>query len=173
VILVSAFPSPERERADSLADVRPLRRYRVRRVAATIMAISPPIFCACLASNSGNWDLFERSGSITTAIGLLVASRRYVQYGVLELAMLQARGPAPDAREMLEDILTAKIGLALSAFGTVIWGWGKYIGWWSFSCVLVWALFAARDARRDSSKAGLVLPGEPAGSSGPKITRTG
>jgi hypothetical protein len=107
-----------------VADVRPLRRYRVRRVAATIMAISPPIFCACLASNSGNWDLFERSGSITTAIGLLVASRRYVQYGVLELAMLQARGPAPDAREMLEDILTAKIGLALSAFGTVIWGWG-------------------------------------------------
>jgi hypothetical protein len=156
-----------------VADVRHLRRYRVRRVAATIMAISPPILCACLASNSGNWDLFERSGSITTAIGLLVASRRYVQYGVLELAMLQARGPAPDAREMLEDILTAKIGLALSAFGTVIWGWGKYIGWWSFSCVLVWALFAARDARRDSSKAGLVLPGEPAGSSGPKITRTG
>jgi hypothetical protein len=156
-----------------VADVRHLRRYHVRRVAATIMAISPPIFCACLAGNSGNWDLFERSGSITTAIGLLVASRRYVQYGVLELAMLQARGPAPDAREMLEDILTAKIGLALSAFGTVIWGWGKYIGWWSFSCVLVWALFAARDVRRDSSKAGLVLPGEPAGSSGPKITRTG
>ena len=156
-----------------VADVRHLRRYRVRRVAATIMAISPPILCACLASNSGNWDLFERSGSITTAIGLLVASRRYVQYGVLELAMLQARGRAPDAREMLEDILTAKLGLALSAFGTVIWGWGKYIGWWSFSCVLVWALFAARDARRDSSKAGLVLPGELAGSSGTKITRTG
>jgi hypothetical protein len=83
-----------------VADVRHLRRYRVRRVAATIMAISPPILCAGLASYSGNWDLFERSGSITTAIGLLVASRRYVQFGVLELAMLQARGPAPDAREM-------------------------------------------------------------------------
>lgn len=78
-----------------VADVRHLRTYRVRRVAATIMAISPPILCACLASNSGNWELFERSGSITTAIGLLVASRRYVQFGVLELARLQARGPAP------------------------------------------------------------------------------
>ena len=139
-----------------VADVRHPRRFRVRGAAATIMAISPPILCACLASYSGNWDLFERSGSITTAIGLLVASRRYVQYGVLELAMLQARGPAADDREMLEDILTAKLGLALSAFGTVIWGWGKYIGWWSFCCVLVWGLFAARDTRRDSSKAGLV-----------------
>jgi len=135
-----------------VADARHLRRYRWRRVAATIMAISPPILCACLAGSSGNWELFERSGSITTAIGLVLASRRYVQYGVLELAM-QARGPAPDAREMLEDILTAKLGLALSAFGTVIWGWGKYIGWWSFTCLLVWALFAARDARRDSRKA--------------------
>ena len=135
-----------------VADVRHLHTYRVRRVAAAIMAISPPILCACLASHSGNWELFERSGSITTAIGLLVASRRYVQFGVLELARLQAQGPAPDAREMLEDILTAKLGLALSAFGTVIWGWGKYIGWWSFSCLLVWALFAARDARRDSGK---------------------
>jgi hypothetical protein len=53
-----------------VADVRHLRRYRVRRVAATIMAISPPILCACLASNSGNWELFERSGSITTVIGI-------------------------------------------------------------------------------------------------------
>jgi hypothetical protein len=50
----------------------------------------------------------------------------------------------------------------VAAFGTVIWGWGKYIGWWSFSCLLVWALFAARDARRDSSRASLVLPEEPA-----------
>ena len=156
-----------------VADVRHLRRYRWRRVAATIMAISPPILCACLASNSGNWELFERSGSITTAIGLLVASRRYVQFGVLELARLQAQGPAPDTREMLEDILTAKLGLALSAFGTVIWGWGQYIGWWSFSCLLVWALFAARDARRDSSKSGLVLPKGPAESSGSRITPTG
>jgi hypothetical protein len=72
-----------------------LRRCRPRRVATTIMAISPPILCACLAGHSGNWDLFERSGSITTAIGLQVASRRYAQYGVLELAMLQAREPTP------------------------------------------------------------------------------
>lgn len=136
-----------------VADVRHFRRYRVRGVAQAIMAISPPILCACLGSHSGNWDLFERSGSITTAIGLLMASRRYLQYGVLELAMLQTRGPTPEAREMLEEIHTAKLGLALSGFGTVIWGWGKYIGWWSFICLLVWALLAARNARRDSRKA--------------------
>ena len=125
----------------------------MRGAAQAIVAISPPILCACLASHCGNWDLFERSGSITTAIGLLMTSRRYLQYGVLELAMLQARGPTTEALEMLEDIHTAKLGLALSAFGTVIWGWGKYIGWWSFICLLVWALFAARDVRRDSRKA--------------------
>ena len=33
-----------------VADMRHLRRYRVRRVAGTIMALSPPILCACLAN---------------------------------------------------------------------------------------------------------------------------
>lgn len=129
--------------------LRHLRKYRLRTIAAALVAISPPIICACFASNSGNWDFFERSGSITTAVGLLTASRRYIQYGVLELARLQERRAAPDSAEMLEEVITAKLGMALSAFGTVIWGWGKYLGWWSFICLVVWALFAARDALRD------------------------
>lgn len=57
--------------------------------------------------------------------------------------------------EVLEDIFTTKLGLALSAFGTIIWGWGQYLGWWSFSYLVVWALFAIRDALRDLSKANL------------------
>jgi hypothetical protein len=146
---------PGNEYSPQLAGLWHLRKYRVRRLAATLVALSPPIVCACLASNSGNWDFFERSGSITTAIGLLVASRRYIQYGVLELALLQERRPTAGSVEISEDVVTAKLGLALSAFGTVIWGWGKYVGWWSFSCLAIWALFAARDACRD------------------KITRTG
>ena len=125
------------------------RKYRARRILATTLALSPPFICACLASISGNWDFFERSGSITTAIGLLVASRRYIEQGVLELTELQEQRTAADISEMIEDVVTAKLGLALSAFGTVVWGWGKYLGWWSFSCLLVWALFAARNARRD------------------------
>ena len=133
---------------------RRLRKYPVRRVLATTVAMSPPVICACLASISGNWDFFERSGSITTAIGLLVASRRYVEHGVLELT-LQDHRMASDSSETFEDVVTAKLGLALSAFGTLVWGWGMYLGWWSFSCLLVWAFFAVRDARRD------------------KITRTG
>ena len=134
-----------------LAGVWPLKRYRVRRVAAIILALAPPIACAFLARESGRWDLFERSGSITTAIGLVLASRRYIQYGVLELATLHAQ-PKPNIAQILEDIFTAKLGLALSAFGTIIWGWGKYLGWWSFTYLLVWALFAARDYRRDLHK---------------------
>jgi hypothetical protein len=137
-----------------LSGVWPLRSYRVHRAMAIILAISPPITCAFLARDSGRWDLFERSGSITTAIGLVLASRRYIRYGVLELAILHAQ-PRKDIGEILEDIFTAKLGLALSAFGTIIWGWGKYLGWWSFSYLLVWAVFAARDARRDLNKAGL------------------
>ncbi len=137
-----------------LSGVWPLRAYRVRRVAAVILALAPPITCAVLARESGRWDLFERSGSITTAFGLVLASRRYIRYGVLELAVLRAQ-PEPNMGEMLEDILTAKLGLALSAFGTIIWGWGQYLGWWSFSYLLVWAVFAARNARRDLNEAGV------------------
>jgi len=134
-----------------LAGVWPLRAYRVHRVAAIFLAVAPPIACAFLARESGRWDLFERSGSITTAIGLLLASRRYIRYSVLELAVLHAQ-PKPNIAQILEDIFTAKLGLALSAFGTIIWGWGKYLGWASFTYLLVWALFAARDFRRDLRK---------------------
>jgi hypothetical protein len=135
------------------AGVRPLTAYRVRSVAAVLLAISPPIVCAFLARSSDRWDLFERSGSITTAIGLFLASRRYIRYGALELAMLHAQKLQPDVTEIFEDVFTAKRGLALSAFGTIIWGWGQYLRWWSFGCLLAWALFAVFDARRDLNKA--------------------
>jgi hypothetical protein len=136
------------------AVVRRQTAHRARSAALVILAISPPIVCAFLAGSIDRWDLFERSGSITTAIGLLLASRRYIRYGVLELALLHAQKLQPDVTEVFEDIFTAKRGLALSAFGTIIWGWGKYLRWWSFLCLLVWALFVVRDARRDSTKGG-------------------
>jgi hypothetical protein len=130
------------------------RANRARGAALVVLAISPPILCAFLAGRIDRWDLFERSGAITTAIGLLLASRRYIRYGVHELALLHAQKLQLDVTEVFEDIFTAKRGLALSAFGTIIWGWGKYLRWWSFLCLLVWALFAVRDARRDSTEGG-------------------
>jgi len=137
----------------TLAGLRPSNRYRTRRAAALILGISPPIICALLTKAPDGWDLFERSGSITTAVGLLLASRRYIQHGVLELAMLNLTDALrSDSIELLEDIVTSKLGLALSAFGTVVWGWGKYLGWWSFSYLAIWALFALRDAYRDSAR---------------------
>jgi hypothetical protein len=139
-----------------LAGVWPPKAYRIHIIATISLALCPPLVCAFLASTSGRWDLFERSGSITTALGLLLASRRYIRYGVLELAILQARDQERDAAEILEDIFTGKLGLGLSAFGTIVWGWGLYLGWWSFSYLLVWAMFAARDAYRDSKKADVV-----------------
>ena len=80
----------------------------------------------------------------------MVASRRYIHYGAIEL--LRTRDELKsDVAEMLEDIFTQKLGFALSAFGMMISGWGKYLGWWSFSYIAVWALFAIRDVHRDAS----------------------
>lgn len=134
-----------------MTPLAPSRRYRSRRAAALILGISPLIICALFASGSDRWDLFERSGSITTTIGLLLAARRYLQHGMLELAALNlADASRSDAAERMEEIFTSKLGLALSAFGTVVWGWGKYLQWWSFLYLAIWALFAIRDAYRDS-----------------------
>ena len=143
----------------ALLGVRPLTTYRVRSIAAVTLGICPPIVFAWVGQTSGNWDLFERSGAITSAIGLLVASRRYVEHGLLELAMPPSDDKQPSQlAELLEDIFTAKIGLALAAFGTIVWGWGKYLGWWAFSLLLVWAFFAIRDTRWDLIRLRTGLP---------------
>ena len=136
-----------------LSRVRTPGAYRARRVAAFILAMSPPLICAWFATGPDRWELFERSGSVTSAIGLLLASRQYLRHGVLELAILQINNESESRLsmvELLENIHTAKLGLAISAFGTIIAGWGKYLGWWSFSCLVVWAVIVARDAWRDS-----------------------
>jgi hypothetical protein len=87
-----------------------------------LAGIFPPIVCAWIVLISGDCGLFERSGSITAAIGLLAASRRYVHHSIIALVMFRASEvPKSDATEMLKDILTAKLGLALSGFGTFIW----------------------------------------------------
>ena len=133
------------------AGVLPFDRYLARRLIAVSVAVSPPIVFAWLAESTGRWELFERSGSITAAIGLFLASRRYIQHGVQELAMLRANDQLrSDLAEVLEDVITGKLGLALSAFGTVIWGWGTYLGWWCFAFLAVWAIVALRDKRRDT-----------------------
>jgi hypothetical protein len=124
------------------------RAYRARRIAAIILAVSPPLICAWFATGHDRWDLFQRAGSLTTAIGLLLASRRYLGHGILELASFQENKKSSMV-ELLEDIHTAKMGLGLSAFGTIIWGWGDYLGWWSFSYLVVWAVIEVRDAWRD------------------------
>jgi hypothetical protein len=144
---------------------RSLLAHHRRGIVPIVLGVSAPIIGGCIGQSSGDWGLFERSGSITTAIGLLAASRRYVRHSIIELAALRANeGQKSDTAELLEDIFNAKIGLALAGFGTVVWGWGEYLGWWSFTYLLVWALFALRDAHRDylhlRSSAGAAAVGE-------------
>ena len=76
-----------------------------------------------------------------------------MQHSILELAALHENGDLKsDLAEVIEEIFTGKLGLALSGFGMVIWGWGKYLGWWSFGYLVVWGFFILRDARRDFSR---------------------
>ena len=131
--------------------LRPLNRYGLHRLAAVVLAISPPLVCALLAEFTRRWDLFERSGSITAAIGLLLASRRYLRHGVVELTMLHVNDALKsDFTEVLEDVVTGKLGLALSAFGSIVWGWGTYLGWWCFGLMAIWVIGVLRDAQRDN-----------------------
>jgi len=113
-----------------VAGLRPLNAFGLRRVVTLALAVLPPIICAAIAESSANWDLFERSGSITAAVGLVVASRRYIHYGAIEL-LHTSDELGSDVTEMLEDIFTQKLGFALSAFGLIISGWRKYLGLWS------------------------------------------
>ena len=51
--------------------------------------------------------------------------------------------------EFVEDIHATKLGLAVSAFGMMIWGVGKYLQWWTFTYLIVWAAIVVFDAWRD------------------------
>ena len=83
-------------------------------------------------------------------IGLLLASRRYLRRGIVEIAMMdRSDGSNSHVMELLEDIHATKLGLAISAFGTVIWGGGQYLQWWTFGYLIIWAAIAALDAWRD------------------------
>ena len=150
---------------------------RWHRPIAALLALSPPIASAWYAGPHDRWDLFERSGSITVAVGLLLASRRYLQHGIAELASLHVDQALCLNAE--EDIHSTKLGLALSAFGTLVWGWGGILGWWSFSLILPWTLIALRDVRRDrlhrrerrSAAAVITASGSKTGPYGPSSPR--
>ena len=124
--------------------------HRAFRATAIFLAVSPPVMCALFVRGPDRWDLFERSGALTTTIGFLLASRRYLQHGIIEIAIIdQNHGDKSNMSELVEDIHATKLGLAVSAFGTLIWGAGKYLHWWTFSYLIVWAAIAALDAWRD------------------------
>ncbi|WP_233888374.1 hypothetical protein [Paraburkholderia flagellata] len=115
-----------------------------------VLAVSPAIICACIAQASGRWDLFERSGSVITITGLLLASRRYLEHTVTDLVVAHANGDASfKPHHALSEVLAARRGLTLSAFGTLIWGWGTFLRWWSFGVLALWMAFVVYRAFRD------------------------
>ncbi|MCP3715869.1 hypothetical protein [Paraburkholderia sp. CNPSo 3281] len=124
--------------------------YIFRGIAMIALAVSPAIICAYLAQASTRWDLFERSGSVITITGLLLASRRYLEHTVTDLVVAhanQAAGFKP--HHALSEVLAARRGLTLSAFGTLIWGWGIFLRWWSFGVLALWMAFVVYRAFHD------------------------
>ena len=118
-------------------------------IALIVLAVSPAILCACLARTSAGWHLFERSGSIVTIAGLLLASRRYFEHTVTDLVGVHNNGAGFESSKALGDILATRRGLTLSAFGTLIWGWGTFLRWWSFGVLALWMAFMIYRAFRD------------------------
>ncbi|OAJ61767.1 hypothetical protein A6V36_23765 [Paraburkholderia ginsengiterrae] len=124
--------------------------FIVRSLAIILLTVCPAIICAYLAQTSSNWHLFERSGSIITIIGLLIASRRYIEHTVTDLVVADTKEDAGfKPGKVLSDILDAKRGLTLSAFGTLIWGWGIFLQWWSFGVLALWMAFVIYRAFHD------------------------
>jgi hypothetical protein len=133
------------DRAASGLQQRALRTpwdYIARSVSMIVLAVSPALVCAYFAQTSADWHLFERSGSIVTIAGLLLASRRYFEHTVTDLVVAHTREDARfEPTEVLSSILDARRGLTLSAFGTLIWGWGTILRWWSFAVLALWLAF--------------------------------
>ncbi|RZF25783.1 hypothetical protein EVC45_31370 [Paraburkholderia sp. UYCP14C] len=138
--------------ADSLCEeaLRTPWGYIFRSVAMIALAVSPAVLCAYLAQASGRWDLFERSGSVITITGLLLASRRYLERTVTDLVVAHANGDAGfKPHHALSEVLAVRRGLTLSAFGTLIWGWGIFLRWWSFGVLALWMVLVIYRAFRD------------------------
>ncbi|MEM5314397.1 hypothetical protein [Paraburkholderia sp. JHI869] len=124
--------------------------YIFRSIAMIALAVSPAIVCAYLAQASARWDLFERSGSVITITGLLLASRRYLEHTVTDLVVARRSEDAGiQPHHALSEVLAARRGLTLSAFGTLIWGWGIFLRWWSFGVLALWMAFVVYRAFRD------------------------
>jgi hypothetical protein len=130
-------------------ELRAPEGYIVWTFAIIVLAVLPAVVFACIAQASKRWDLFERSGSVTTIIGLLLASRPYFEHTITDLVSFHADEHAAfKPRVALSNILAAKRGLTLSAFGSLIWGWGSYLRWWSFSVLAIWMIFMVYWAHR-------------------------
>ena len=120
--------------------------FIARSFAIIALTVCPAIICAYLAQTSSNWHVFERSGSIVTIIGLLLASRRYIEHTVTDLVTKDIELKLDKG---LSEVVAARCGLTLSAFGTLIWGWGIFLRWWSFGVLALWAAFLIYRAFHD------------------------
>jgi hypothetical protein len=136
----------------SFAGLSFLRSYFGLSFIAVDLGICQPLIWAWIARTAGSWGLLEGSGSITAAVGLLAASRRYIDHSIIELVVLRASDVRKsDATEMRNDVLTAKLGLALSVLGNGHLGLGHILWLVEVQLPFGMGVFALRDAHRTKS----------------------
>lgn len=90
------------------------------------------VFSIYLSFSNNDWEWFQRSGSIITLFGAIIASRKLIRLNIKKSIELHN---APDtwkpSKEKLEeqgyieeDIKVETTGFILILVGTVIWGYG-------------------------------------------------
>jgi len=128
-------------------------RHRLYLLAATGTAYAIALAAALHANRTGDWALFERAGSLMTSIGLALSGRRHIRLGAAELLQLDHFGDGDAKRAdrgLPLDVIAAKAGFSLSVIGTLMWGWGSYLRWWSFGLLLIWLAVLLYDIWRDA-----------------------
>ncbi len=114
-----------------------LRRVVRLFVLATVVTMAAAI---ALSIGTADWTWFARSGAISTALGLVLASRKVLIARADLLALLadmeRADGTERTARlasfkrlqRDLDRQVMEKAGFALLILGTLVWGFGDLIG---------------------------------------------
>ena len=124
---------------------------------ATIISVSLILVSAIFSYDAGNWEIFERTGSIVTAIGFIFFAfdyfdevnsnfRKYVSAVRKSIRSRKIEpGTTEEMRKLIdivspvgekeEEIIRERLRQSnkkreffVVVVGTIIWGWGSYLG---------------------------------------------
>ena len=117
------------------------RIFYAVQVFSYILAVAFPIFFFFFGIEKGNFEWFERSGSLTTVIPILISMMDiyHDRESVYFIKYNYARAAPPDVEEQARNYFPRKffINSVLTVIGTIIWGYGDLIGRYIVSLILL------------------------------------